>query len=217
MKGNKYNSMLKANILLERSFIHSRNILKESSGEMEIKKQTMITNLESLKKDNPSFATKFDKHINALKSADVANACEGNKLKVDLQSKLSDAKSDLSMKSLLKDTNKVIPTLESDIKFIEGYCTTKESNTGGTLPPPSPTTTIQPSKNTTTPTQDLEPLKKMDYKSALELMKNNDKYSKEDVIRFVSQTPSTTITTTKQHGSDEENFMANWNRTQRKV
>jgi len=208
--------MLKANILLERSFIHGRNILKESSGEVETKKQTMITNLETLKKDNPSFATKFDKHINALKSTDVTNACEGNKLKADLQSKLSDAKSDLSMKALLKDSNKVIPTLESDIKFIEGYCTTKESNTGGTLPPPSSTTT-QPSKNTTTSTQDLESLKKMDYKSALELMKNSDKYSKEDVIRFVSQTPSTTITTTKQHGSDEENFMANWNRTQRRV
>lgn len=216
MKGNKYNSMLKANILLERSFINGRNVLKESSGELDTKKQTMITNLETLKKDNPSFTTKFDKHINALKSADVTNACEGNKLKSDLQSKLSDAKSDLSMKALLKDSNKVIPTLESDIKFIEGYCTTKESNTGGTLAPPSSTTT-QPSKNTTTPTQDLESLKKMDYKSALELMKNSDKYSKEDVIRFVSQTPSTTITTTKQHGSDEENFMANWNRTQRRA
>lgn len=222
MKGNKYNSMLKANILLERNFIYGRNIIKESSGEMDSKKQTMISNLETLKKDNPTFSTKFDKHINALKSADVTNACEGNKLKADLQSKLSDAKSDLSMKALLKDPNKVIPKLEEDIKFIESYCSTKGSSTtssstsGGSLPPPVGKTD-QTSSSGTTSSQDLEALKKMDFKSALELMRTDKKYSKDDIIKFVSQTNATTMTTTKQHGSDEENFMANWNKTQGKV
>jgi len=206
MKGNKYNSMLKANILLERNFIYGRNIIKESNGEMDSKKQTMISNLETLKKDNATFSTKFDKHINALKSADVTNACEGNKLKADLQSKLSDAKSDLSMKALLKDPNKVIPKLEEDIKFIESYCSTKGSSTtssstsGGSLPPPvvgmtgdtiqnkQSNTINQPpksdSKQEVTVKKDIEDLKQLPLRTALETLRIDNGYSKDDAINY---------------------------------
>jgi len=202
MKGNKYNRMLKANALLENRFLINRRILNEYDvKELENKKQQIVSKLQNLKsKQSGVFAGmikgKIDQYINDLNSVNVNDACQGTNLKSDLQTKLNDAKDGLKQKSMLNDPDNLIPTLETDISFIENFCKTqtKEPTQVSQQPEkkldgvPEKTLDSTPQKtldNTPQKTNNLDGFKNMKFMDALDMLNSGENFSKDDIVNYV--------------------------------
>lgn len=127
MSKGKLERIIKRNLMMENKYITKKMLLKEGDvKDLETKKQTILSYLEDLKSQNPSFKDKIQGYIDDMNSIDPNNVCSGNNLSSNVKTKLDDAKSGLKLaKFAAKDKNKVIPKIEQEIPFIESYCSTK--------------------------------------------------------------------------------------------
>lgn len=197
MKSNRYNFMLKANALLENRFLLDTKVLKEYDvNELENKRNQIISKLQNLRdKQKGLFSgvikSKINVYISDLTSINIKEACQGDKLKSDLQTKLNSAKDGLKQKSMLDDPDNIIPTLETDIIFIENFCKSNVSR------PTQSNTVVQQNtqrmrdenpQQITQPTNiggNVNSLSGMRFMDALDTLSRGENYTKDDIINYV--------------------------------
>jgi hypothetical protein len=194
MKGNKYKSFLKANVLFESRFFNEKNLLKEYDQKLlDNKRNEIVSKLGKLKDvQKGMFAgikkNKIEQYINDLRAVNLSNVCEGTNLKSDLQSKLNDAKQGLQQyRNQIDDPENLLPSLTSDILVIENFCKSESQST--TTQSNTPTQSLQrmydasQTKNNTP--INLDSLKNMRFMDALNTLGSGENYTKDDIINYV--------------------------------
>lgn len=206
MNKGKLETMIRKNLMMENRHIRKNLLLKEGSNqELETKRQNIISYLEDLKSQNSLFKGKIQGYIDDMKSIKVDSVCNGTNLSSDVKTKLDDAKDGLRLaKSMAKDKNNVIPKIEQEIPFIEGFCSTKTvekekqdvpAPTGdqyyksqmGKLQRMTADTPSQPINNTqnNVPSKIPDSERKPKFMDELERLNSDNRYTKQDIIDYV--------------------------------